>query len=836
MSDEQNKRDPTLLAALLNQYMTERGINAERLATIANVPKGTLSRWRNGQIRRGAYFGDGVLRIAAALELHKINANRLLCAAGQPTIDALAAGPDKENLELLQFWLKPIRNNLPAPLTSFVGRESEIDGLCELLPQRYARLVTLTGAGGSGKTRLALRVAEEALDVFPDGVFFVSLAALTDSRLMVAAIAEAIGLRDSQETALKTRLLGWLRDRRVLFILDNLEHLTGVGTEIVELLSAARGLTILATSRVPLRLYPEYEWPVPPLPLPEPSEESGRGRRALRLLLENPAIDLFVQRGQAVRYVLDDDDLPAIAEICTRLDGLPLAIELAAVQLRGRNPQDLLAEFPSALELAGAGQRDLPERQQTLRATIAWSVDLLPNRARALLLQLSVFAGGWTEDAARAITSATAADLARLASVNLIQREEHSDGTLRYRMLETIREYGREQLIEQGDERTLRLRHAHYFLALAESAPPYVPEARTTDWYDRIHADIDNIRAALDWAEPREERQLLARLSVAMWPYWHEYQRVQEGRRWLETILRSRDELGPRLLAMALTGAAILVSTQSAYDVGATYGEEALALWQQLGDHRGQALVSQQLGWGALMSGKMDRAVKFFQAELDHWYATGDSLGIATGLGDFGTTTYLRGEFDGALPYLMEADRLQREAGDESGIARSSSDLGLHALLQDDIDRAIPLLREAIERLHAVRSVFFELRTRFYLATAYCLNGKLDDACAIYLELLQLHEEIEDRSELSLTILGFAALAHRTEDPLRSAVLCGAAHAILESSGAALPPAVTALYEREVRLVLKQIDPDTFNQAFAEGYGMTVEDAIRFARAGVVNA
>jgi predicted ATPase/transcriptional regulator with XRE-family HTH domain len=832
LSDNNDVRQPALLASLLTRHMADRGWSIDQLATKSTVHRSTIYRWQKG-ISTSAYDFEKVIRLAAALELHKVDANQLLRAAGQPTIDMLGVHPGDELRELLQRWQKPIRNNLPAPLTSFVGREAEIDGLCELLPQRYVRLITLTGAGGSGKTRLALRLTREVLDVFPDGVFFVSLAALTDARLIIPAIAEAIGLRDSQDTALKTRLHGWLRERQVLLILDNLEHLTGVGTEIVDLLRAARELTILATSRVPLRLSPEYEWSVPPLPLPE--AVSGQGRRALRLLRENPAIDLFVQRGQAVRYVLDDEDLPVIAEICTRLDGLPLAIELAAVQLRGRNPQDLLAKFPSALELAASGPHDLPERQQTLRATIAWSVDLLPDHARAVLLQLSVFAGGWTEDAARAICSATPADLERLTSANLIHQTVTASGTTRYGMLETIREYSREQLAAGGREQSIRDRHTRYFLALAESAPPYVPEARTTGWYDRIDADIDNMRAALDWAEFNDDHQLLARLTVAMWPYWHEYQQVHEGRRRLETILRYREELDLRLRAMALTGAATLASTQSVYDIALTYGQEALTLWQRLDDHRGQALTSQQLGWVAIMSGDMKRATELFKSLVEHWRATGDPLGIAGGLSNLAAVIYISGDFDAALPYLLEADRLQRDAGDEPGIARSLCDLGLHALLQGDAARAIPLLSESVDRLQAVRSVFLMLRTRFYLATALCLNGQLDEARDIYLDLLQLHEEIDDRSELSLTLLGFAAVAHRQGDAHRSAILCGAVDAILLSSRIALPPAVTALYDHEVSLVLQQIDPTTFAQAFEEGHAMTVEDAIRFARESSVN-
>ena len=833
MSKNDDSRDPALLGALLKQHLTTHGINAEQLAKLADVPKGTLSRWNNGKISRGAYFRDGMLRIAAVLELHKIDADRLLHAAGLPAIDALAAHPSEEQRALLQRWLKPVRNNLPAPLTSFVGREREIDELGDLLSRRYVRLITLTGAGGSGKTRLALRAAEEALDVFPDGVFFVSLAALADSRLIVSAVAEAIGLRDAQETALKTRLLGWLHDRQVLLILDNLEHLTGAGAEIIDLLRAARGLTILATSRVPLRLYPEYEWPVPPLPVPALSE--GQGRRALRQLRENPAIDLFIQRGQAAHYVLDDDELPAVVEICTRLDGLPLAIELAAVRLRERDPERLLAEFPSALELAGTGQHDRPERQQTLRATIAWSVDLLPERARAVLRQLSVFAGGWTADAARTVCSATTADLDRLTGVNLIQREERPDGTVRYRMLETIREYAHEQLIEQGDEPTVRQCHAHYFLALAESAPPYIPETRTTDWYERIDADLDNIRTALTWTEGQGEKHKIVRFVASLWPFWCEYQYVAEGLRWLETALTYRDQQSPVERAGLLTGACTLPTLDASYHIISGYAQEALTLWQQIGDPRGQALIYRQLGGRDYIVGAGEQAINWLAQALACWQANGDPLGIAFALNDLILVNCALNNLKEAARYISEAEVFAQNVHDEMTLAQLQRNRGFHALLSGNIPFAVTSLSEALNRFRALGRSYMASGAIFYLGTALCFAEQLDAATATYIESLRIHEEVGDSLHIALTLFGLAAVAHRRKNAERAAILCGAAQAILDANRLATLPAVAKVYDKEIKQVRAQLSPEAFAQAYAEGQAMTVEDAIRFARAAGTN-
>jgi predicted ATPase/transcriptional regulator with XRE-family HTH domain len=830
VSKSDDERPKGLLATLLQQHMDEHGLNPAQLAIQAGVSRVTVHRWLTGK-SRSTYQEDGLLKVAAALGLHKIDANRLLRAANRPSIDALAASSDPVILELLQPWLQPIRHNLPAPLTSFVGRENEIAGLCELLPERYVRLITLTGAGGSGKTRLALRVAEEALDVFPDGVFFVSLAALTDARLVLTAVAEAIGLRNSQEATLKTRLLGWLHDRRVLLLLDNLEHLSGVDTEIVELLRAARDLTILATSRVPLQLVAEYEWPVPPLPLPEASET--RGRRANRLLLENPAINLFIQRGQAVRYVLDDDDLPTIAEICTRLDGLPLAIELAAVQLRGRNPQDLLEQFPNALELAASGPHDLPQRQQTLRATIAWSVDLLPERVRALLLQLSVFAGGWTEEAARAVCSTDTADLERLTSANLVQRIERPDGRLRYSILETIREYGREQLMNQGDEPATRRRHAGYFLTLAESAPPYIPETRTTDWYDRIDADLDNIRAALEWAERQGEKKLVVRFAAALWSYWTEYQRPLEGYHWLKIALTYREQQTPAERATLLTGACTLPTLDADYQTISGYAHEALGLWQQLDDPRGQALVYRQLGGRDYIVRNGDRSISWLSKALDSWRTAGNPLGIAFALNDLILVNSALNNLAEAASYIAEAETYAENVHDEMTLVLLQRNRGFHALLSGNIPFAITSLNDALNRLRALGRSYAASGAIFYLGTALCFADQLDAATTTYFESLRIHEEVGDTLHIALTLFGLAAVAHRQQNATRAAILCGAAEAILETNRISTPPAVASIYAEEIQKVRAQLDPAAYTQAFAQGRRMSIEEAIRFARAGV---
>ncbi|HEU5422318.1 MAG TPA: NB-ARC domain-containing protein [Nitrolancea sp.] len=435
------------LAVLLTQHMTERGLTQARLAHLTGLSKATLNRWLSGKSDH-PYHHLGVLRLAAALGLRKVETSRLLRAAGLPPLDALAASAEPEERALLARWAAPERHHLPADLTSFVGREDEIVTVAELLCRDGLRLLTLTGPGGSGKTRLALRVARETLDVFPGGVFFVPLGAVAEPGLLLKSIAERVGLRDVLDSALPARLTGWLRGKRVLLLLDNLEQLLESGPAIAGLLRASPGLTVLATSRVPLHLSGEHEWPLLPFPLPAPEEPGAR-------LRANPAVRLFIERAEAAnpRRRLDDEDLPAVAEICARLDGLPLAIELAAAGTRARVPWRLLADFPSRLDLAGDGPRDLPQRQRTLRNTIAWSVELLPEPARRLFPRLAVFAGSWDAEAAAAVCApegtpveAVEGFLRTLVDASLIQSAPAAVGTPRYRMLETIREFGLERL------------------------------------------------------------------------------------------------------------------------------------------------------------------------------------------------------------------------------------------------------------------------------------------------------------------------------------------------------------------------------------------------------
>jgi predicted ATPase/DNA-binding phage protein len=830
MSEPHEMPDASSLADLLTQFAEARGFSQSQLAAEAGISKATLHRWLHGK-STSPYHRAGLLRVAIALELRALDANRLLRAAGLPSLKEIAGSPSSEEQPLLAHWMTPVRNNLPADLTSFVGRSPEIRDVAERVGRQSIRLLTLTGVGGSGKTRLALRAAESALDSFPDGVFFVSLAATSDPRLIVPTVAEAVGVRDVPDTSLLTRLTDWLRTRTVLLLLDNLEQLVDSGHIITDLLRTSPGLTVLATSRTPLHVSGEHEWPVQPFPTPD----SSQSRRELR---ENPAVELFIQRAEAAnpRYIYDHHDLPFIAEICARVDGLPLAIELAAARVRDHRPQSLLAGFPRRLDLASNGPRDAAVRQQTMRDTIAWSVELLSEPARRLLFRLSIFVGGWSTAATAICTGDGLSEsdidqaLKTLKDANLIQGSTTPQGTIRYHMLETIREYGLECLADAGEEAKLRDRHSDYFIRIAESAPPYVPEARKDDWYARVDADMDNFRAALTWLESDEDVARLARMVSALYPYWHEYMGAGEGRRWLDVVLPHRQNLPLPLRARIVTGACVLTSNQTEFDATHQFADEALRLWRELDDHRGQAVILRQLGWSSNFQGFGMGSIEISEAQVDQWRLAGDPHGVAMALSDLATTHCLQGNLAIAAELIAEASELYRQLDDELGLARSLNDQGLHALLRGDVPESIPLLERTVSLLRTAGRNYILPAAVFFLGTAYCFVGRLDEADECYFESLELYEALSDQARLALTILGFAAVAHRRGDFARAAILCGACQAMQQTHDLAFPKTIEEIYQREVALVVDRIGRAAFDRGLAEGSRMSVPEALAYAR------
>jgi predicted ATPase/transcriptional regulator with XRE-family HTH domain len=828
----------TSLGRLLQAYMNERGMSLGRLARASGVSRATIHHWLSGVVAH-PYYWEHLLQVAGVLCLNRARVDRLLRAAGHPSLDTLAAtARDDARRALLARWSVATRSSLPLPLTSFVGRQAEVDALADLLVPpvpstgsgQVVRLLTLTGPGGSGKTRLALRVAGELLDVFPDGVHFVDCAPLVDAALVLPAVARVLELREVAGQSPLERLVDVLRGRRVLLLLDNLEHLPAAGRDIVALLSAAAPVTALVTSRVALHVSGEHEWPVAPFGVPDP----GAG---LAALAGQPAVELFVARARAANpaFALTPANAAGVAQLCARLDGLPLALELAAARTRRFDPAGLLARFPGRLDLGSDGPVDVPARQQTLRDAIGWSVQLLAPDERQLFSRLAVFAGGWTPAAAVVcrgpgqVPRDVDAGLRTLVDASLVERATGPDGVGRYRMLETIREYALEQLVASEDDELVRCRHADAFLALAESGEAYIPQTRRGDWFERVDAERENLRAALDWALARD-RPLAARLAAALWPYWHEYSVLSEGRGRLVALLDGAGEdMPPAVRAQLLTGAGVLAISQSDYAAALPAVEQALALWSELGERRGQAIVLRQRGWMAWQQGEIERALADFTQAEACWRALDEPRGSATMQSDRALILILSGRFAEAAPLLAEAHALYEQEGDLLGIARTIGDSGLAAMLQEDLANAIPLLQRSLALCRESGTNYVETGVQFYLGTALCFAGLLDDAAAQLAAALE--EEVRKGNQLgiSMTLLACAALAHRQGRAERAACLCGAVVTAHERAGIVMVPVARAIYARELGAVRAQLDEDTFHYAFARGREMSLADAVAFA-------
>jgi predicted ATPase/class 3 adenylate cyclase len=421
--------------------------------------------------------------------------------------------------------LDAYRNNLPIQPTPLIGREKEVAEVCERLRSSEVRLLTLTGTGGTGKTRVGLQAAAEVLEEYVDGVFFVSLAAIIDSTLVAATVAGTLGVKETGGQPLLESLKDYLREKRILLLVDNFEHLLEAAPMVSELLSAAPNLKVLATSRIPLRLYGEHEFAVPPLTLPDPE----RALPSVEDLIQYEAVRLFVERAQAANgdFRVTNDNVPAVAEICHRLDGLPLAIELAAARVKVLPPQKLLERLSDRLRLLTGGARDLPERQRTLRSTIEWSYGLLEEGERTLFARLAVFSGGCTLEAIEAICDAYGGlpvdvldGVSSLVDKSLLRQEEGVGGEPRFVMLETIHEFARGKLEQSGEAEDLHRLQARYVIALAEEAELILGQLEQGGWLERLETEHANMRAALSWLMQHGEAELGLSLAAALWPFW----------------------------------------------------------------------------------------------------------------------------------------------------------------------------------------------------------------------------------------------------------------------------------------------------------------------------
>ncbi|MEJ2599203.1 MAG: LuxR C-terminal-related transcriptional regulator [Anaerolineales bacterium] len=589
-------------------------------------------------------------------------------------------------------------NILPASLTSLLGRERETATLHKLLRQPEVRLVTITGPGGVGKTSLALQVARELHDAFHDGVFFVSLAAITESTLIIPTIAHTLGITESSSRLLLDSLKDFLRDKQTLLLLDNFEQIISVAPLLTELLEACARLRILVTSREALRLRGEHEFPLAPLALPsQPSFEN---------LLQYPGIALFVERAQAIQpdFQLTPEDANAVVEICAHLDGLPLAIELAAARIKLLPPQAMLAHLREApLQLLTGGGRDLPARQQTLRGTIQWSYELLNADEQRLFRWLSVLVGGCTLEVAKVICEQASLDnLDSLVNKSLLGQHE-TDHSPRLSMLETIREFGLEQLNHTHELESARGAHATYYLEFAEDAQRGLTGADQKRWLQRLEREQDNLRAALHWAIEHREVEFAQRMAGALQPYWFRRGRWSEGRRWLEDSLamESSSTLNQSIRANALYGAGKLARFQGDFARARMLCEQSLEIYRTLADPTGVLKTLAQLCRITRFQADQ-KAVDTFMAEaasmiesLPDDVVKGEAYtDLALTMLDFSALKFQ----PEATRYLAESERIHRALNNRSGLALASLHRGIRASFEGDFTLAVSRFEEA-ERL-----------------------------------------------------------------------------------------------------------------------------------------
>jgi predicted ATPase/class 3 adenylate cyclase len=669
-------------------------------------------------------------------------------------------------------------SNLPSPLTSFVGREAEIEEVERLLGG--ARLLTLTGPGGSGKSRLAVAVAAALLSQFRDGACFVDLAPVTDPALVPAAVANALGVPEAPGRPILDGVKEHLRHRELLGVVDNFEQVVEAGPVLEELLTSAPGLRAMVTSRVVLSLRGEHEYAVPPL--------GG-----------DAAVRLFCERAVAVdpRFAVTDENAPVVAEIAARLDGLPLAIELAATRIKVLAPDQLLARLERRLSLLTSGPRSLPERQRTLRATIAWSHDLLEPDERRLFARLSVFTGGWTFESAEAVCDPgglglDALDgLTSLVDKSLIRRAEPPGRPARFSMLETIREFGLERLEASGDLEPTRRRHAEHYLGLAAEAEPHLGGPDQGRWLDRCEQEHANLRAALGWAVDQGQAGPAQAAAGALWRFWQQRGHLTEGRQWLDEALAMPSGLGPTpARAKALTGAGGIAWWSDRAAARAFY-DEALAIERRLGD-----------------------PARLAEALYNEAFAVADEH-----------------DLDTAARLLDEALALFRQVGDERGAARV-------LVMQVVPDAMAGAWERVVARLEEVAAIFGRLGDRLdlafdliWLAWAHGRAGRPDEARATALAALELFAAAENATGIALTLLDLAFLLTwegRHADAVRMAA---AAERVREEAGGGPMTGFGGMLEGDpVAEARAHLSEAAAERAWREGWAMPLAEATALAR------
>ncbi len=732
-----------------------------------------------------------------------------------------------------------------------------------LLLRKEVRLLSLTGPPGVGKTRLSIQIALELLPNFRDGIYFVGLAPVRDTYMLLAAIAQAIGHKQPGSQDPLTDLAQALTNTNMLLVLDNFEQIAHAAPEIVSLLERAPHLKVLATSRESLSVRGEQQFVVPTLPLPDPAHSPSPHD-----LMSYASIALFLERAQAVKpgFELTEQNASDVASVCARLDGLPLAIELAAAYIKLLSPSAMLARLDHRLSLLTHGAHDLPVRHQTLRAAIDWSYDLLGPQERTLFARAGVFTGGCTLQALEAVCGDVSGDLRFLLDKSLMQQTDGVGGEPRFYMLETIREHAIEHLQASGEAPHLQARHANHFLHFAQEAEPKLTGPEQELWLDLVEQEHGNLRNALNWSLHHSEYAVAARIAGALLGFWNTRGYWSEGRRWLEAVLshseglpawiRAKVLLGAGRLAYfqddnqkaqlyfdeslplyrevddklgiaeVLSGQAYLAARQGARDVAAGLLEESLGVSRELGNKRNVARTLANLGRVMMEMGNHRRAAILMSEALEEFHELHDKAGQAVALESLGQLAAEQAEYTRAISLLQKSLALNRELGDKGHIAWVMGDLGIVTLAAGQYEESMSTYEEASQ-------LFLELGDKSGWSTALFMRGvalaylgEFETASSSFKESIQIYLEIGDVPGCALGIDGLAFVAVGGNDTRRAARLAGLAEMLRGKQGYRVELIERPMHERTLAILRTYIDGNSLEQVFSEWHSMDLEQAL----------
>jgi len=813
--------DPSAFGRRLKQLRQEQGLTQELLAERVGCATQTIRKIESGTRRPSFQMAARlaqVLGIAADERADFVSLARVASGSAEPEPSAPTAEPEPTGTA------PPA--GLPTPLTRLIAREQDVAAAQYLLRDAGVRLLTLVGPGGTGKTRLALEVAASLADHYAAGVVFVNLTPIRDPGLVVPTIADRLGIHEQGGQPRHERLKQALSAKELLLVLDNFEQIVAAAPAVADLLTSCPGVQVLVTSRELLRVRGEHAFPVDPLPVPDTGQVATGEQIA-----HYPAVQLFIERAVAVRpdFVVSDENAAAVAELCRRLDGLPLAIELAAARSTLLPPEALLARLDSRLKLLTGGARDLPARQQTLRNTIAWSYDLLTDSEQKLFRRLCVFVGGRTLSAVEAVCAAAGDQewevldgLASLVDKSLLRQHATPGDEPRFLMLETIWEYGLEQLEQSGEAQATRRAHAGYYLQLVEQAERHLWGGEQDRWLERLEQEHGNVRAALGWYIAQEDgAEPALQMAGWLWRFWEMRGHWSEGQQWLERALLRRSQADPAALWIALHGAGNLALAKGEYARATAYYEDSLAVTRRLGLKKGIANSLLNLSSVSQFQGDYRRAIALQEEALAIHREVDNQIGIALALSNLSIMYEHQGDYDRATAFAEQSLARYTELRDSRGVAFALHELAIVAHRRGLYAQASKLLEEC-------RTIFQKLNAKNDLAgilndlgELHADLGELHTAGALYDESLRLATELGDRRRQAAALNNKGRLAHRLGDGERAELLCSKSLALYRELGD----------KRGAAMALESLGHIAYRQGAATRAALLFEESLALAQA-----